>query len=61
MLQIVGEQRRERKGGEQFQPGSANQIPDLDAAQLAETPGRNCSGNRVRVEEEKTKKKKSEW
>lgn len=58
MLQIVGEQRRERKGGEQFQPGAANQIPDLDATQLAETPGRNCGGNRVRKGEGE---KKSEW
>lgn len=41
VLQIVSEQGRERKDGEQLQSGSTNQIPDLDTTQLAETPGRN--------------------
>lgn len=41
VLQIVSEQGRERKDGEQLQSRSTNQIPDLDTTQLAEAPWRN--------------------
>lgn len=41
VLQVISEQKRERKNREQLQSGSTNLIPDLDTTQLAETPGRN--------------------